>query len=153
MRIPPLRTLAMGLALTWSALQVQAQTAQINVICSVQADWCNMITTVYSKTTGTKVNMVLKGSGEALAQLVAEKENPKVDVWFGNFSFGEFGCAEDFRDKNPIAIVNWIDEKISLPEDEVDDYMTKHHYDSWLIPDKWKGMIAYAENYVEENNL
>ena len=86
------------------------------------------------------------------AVFMADKK-PKVDVWFGNFSFGEFGCAEDFRDKNPIAIVNWIDEKISLPEDEVDDYMTKHHYDSWLIPDKWKGMIAYAENYVEENNL
>ncbi len=55
----------------------------VNVICSVQAEWCNMIATVYARTTGTKVNMSLKGSGEALAQLIAEKDNPKTDIWFG----------------------------------------------------------------------
>jgi iron(III) transport system substrate-binding protein len=60
-----------------------AQQGQVNVICSVQADWCNMIQTVFAKTTGIKVNMSLKGSGEALAQLIAEKANPKTDVWFG----------------------------------------------------------------------
>ena len=40
---------------------------QVNLICSVQAEWCNMISTVYARTTGVKVNMSLKGSGEALA--------------------------------------------------------------------------------------
>ena len=48
---------------------------QLNVICSVQAEWCNMIQTVFAKTTGIKVNMSLKGSGEALAQLIAERAN------------------------------------------------------------------------------
>ena len=48
-----------------------AQDAQINVICSVQAEWCNMIQTVYARTTGVKVNMSLKGSGEALAPYLA----------------------------------------------------------------------------------
>ena len=41
----------------------------VNVICSVQAEWCNVIATVYARTTGTRINMSLKGSGEALAQL------------------------------------------------------------------------------------
>lgn len=80
-------------------------------------------------------------------------KKPKVDVWFGNFSFGEFGHALDPQCTTEIAIVNWIDEKISLPEDEVDDYMTKHHYDSYLIPDKWDGMIAYTAKHMKENNL
>ena len=63
---------------------VQAQDGgQINVICSVQAEWCNMIQTVFARTTGIKVNMSLKGSGKALAQLIAERANPKTDVWFG----------------------------------------------------------------------
>ena len=53
---------------------------QVNVICSVQADWCNVIQTVFAKTTGIQVNMSLKGSGEALAQLIAERANPKTDV-------------------------------------------------------------------------
>lgn len=61
----------------------QAQDNEINVICSVQAEWCNLIQTTYAKTSGVKVNMTLKGSGEALAQIMAERANPKTDIWFG----------------------------------------------------------------------
>ncbi|KQP36277.1 ABC transporter substrate-binding protein [Pseudorhodoferax sp. Leaf274] len=67
---------------------------QVNVICSVQADWCNMIATVYAKTTGVKINLALKGSGEALAQLIAEKDNPKTDVWFGGTGDPHLQAAE-----------------------------------------------------------
>ena len=67
---------------------------QINVICSVQAEWCNMIQTVFARTTGIKVNMSLKGSGEALAQLVAERANPKTDVWFGGTGDPHLQAAE-----------------------------------------------------------
>ncbi len=71
-----------------------AQQGQVNVICSVQADWCNMIQTVFAKSTGIKVNMSLKGSGEALAQLIAEKANPKTDVWFGGTGDPHLQAAE-----------------------------------------------------------
>jgi len=67
---------------------------QINVICSVQAEWCNMIQTVFARTTGIKVNMSLKGSGEALAQLIAERANPKTDVWFGGTGDPHLQAAE-----------------------------------------------------------
>ncbi len=73
----------------------QAQDAgQLNVICSVQAEWCNMIQTVFAKTTGIKVNMSMKGSGEALAQLIAERANPKTDVWFGGTGDPHLQAAE-----------------------------------------------------------
>lgn len=73
----------------------QAQDAgQLNVICSVQAEWCNMIQTVFTKTTGIKVNMSMKGSGEALAQLIAERANPKTDVWFGGTGDPHLQAAE-----------------------------------------------------------
>jgi iron(III) transport system substrate-binding protein len=72
-----------------------AQQGQVNVICSVQADWCNMIQTVFAKSTGIKVNMALKGSGEALAQLMAEKANPKTDVWFGGTGDPHLQAAEN----------------------------------------------------------
>ena len=86
----------------WAALAVggllaggaAAQQGQVNVICSVQADWCNLIQTVYAKTTGVKVNMSLKGSGEALAQLIAERANPKTDVWFGGTGDPHLQAAE-----------------------------------------------------------
>ncbi|MEO7055606.1 MAG: ABC transporter substrate-binding protein [Caldimonas sp.] len=67
---------------------------QLNVICSVQAEWCNMLQTVFARTTGIKVNMSLKGSGEAMAQLLAEKANPKTDVWFGGTGDPHLQAAE-----------------------------------------------------------
>lgn len=67
---------------------------QLNVICSVQADWCNLIQTVFTKSTGIKVNIVQKGSGEALAQLLAERANPKTDVWFGGTGDPHLQAAE-----------------------------------------------------------
>ncbi len=71
-----------------------AQAQTVNIICSVQAQWCNMIGTVYSRTTGTKVNISMKGSGEALAQLIAEKDNPKTDIWFGGTGDPHLQAAE-----------------------------------------------------------
>jgi iron(III) transport system substrate-binding protein len=60
-----------------------AQTSQLNVVCSVKAEWCRMIATVYAKNTGVKMNLIQLSSGEALAQIIAEVTNPKADVWFG----------------------------------------------------------------------
>jgi iron(III) transport system substrate-binding protein len=71
-----------------------AQQGQINIICSVQAEWCNVIQTVYAKSSGLKVNLVQKGSGEALAQLIAERANPKTDVWFGGTGDPHLQAAE-----------------------------------------------------------
>jgi iron(III) transport system substrate-binding protein len=79
-------------ALAAACALAQAQT--VNIICSVQAEWCNMIGTVYGKTTGTKVNISMKGSGEALAQLIAEKDNPKTDIWFGGTGDPHLQAAE-----------------------------------------------------------
>ncbi len=71
----------------------QAQQS-LNIICSVQAEWCSMVQTVFARTTGIKVNLVQKGSGEALAQLMAEKANPKTDLWFGGTGDPHLQAAE-----------------------------------------------------------
>jgi len=71
-----------------------AQAQTVNVLCSVQAEWCSMMGTVYGRTTGVKINIAMKGSGEALAQLIAEKENPKTDVWFGGTGDPHLQAAE-----------------------------------------------------------
>ena len=86
------KTLLAGAVLAAASATASAQ--QVNVICSVQADWCNMIATVYARTTGVKINLALKGSGEALAQLIAERENPKTDVWFGGTGDPHLQAAE-----------------------------------------------------------
>ena len=78
-----LRPLFIAAVLAGGLGAAQAQESRLNVICSVQADWCNLIQTTFARTTGIKVNMVQKGSGEALAQILAERANPKTDIWFG----------------------------------------------------------------------
>ena len=88
-----MKRMLMGTALAVAAFGAAAQ-GQVNIICSVQAEWCNLMSTVYAKTTGVKVNMVAKGSGEALAQLNAEKANPKTDIWFGGTGDPHLQAAE-----------------------------------------------------------
>ncbi|HMS27464.1 MAG TPA: ABC transporter substrate-binding protein [Burkholderiaceae bacterium] len=82
--------LAAALAVLSGATQAQT----VNVICSVQAEWCNMMGTVYGKAKGVKINIAMKGSGEALAQLIAEKDNPKTDIWFGGTGDPHLQAAE-----------------------------------------------------------
>ena len=57
--------------------------ADLNVLCSTEADWCESKAREFSVQTGVKVNMARKATGEAFAQLKAEAANPKVDVWYG----------------------------------------------------------------------
>jgi iron(III) transport system substrate-binding protein len=93
-----------------------ASAQQVNVICSVQADWCNMVATVYARTTGVKINVALKGSGEALAQLIAEKENPKTDVWFGgtgdpHLQAAEQGLTLEYKSPSLTQLYPWAQQQ------------------------------------------
>jgi iron(III) transport system substrate-binding protein len=88
-----MKKLLLSAALAATSFGAAAQ-GQVNIICSVQAEWCNMISTVYARTTGAKVNVSMKGSGESLAQLIAEKDNPKTDIWFGGTGDPHLQAAE-----------------------------------------------------------
>ena len=106
-----MRALMLGLWLAATAGAAEAQ-GQLNVICSVQIEWCQMLSTVFGKTTGIRVNMVQKGSGEALAQLAAEAANPKTDVWFGgtgdpHLQAAEQNLTQDYRSPRLSELHDW----------------------------------------------
>ena len=108
------KQLVLGILLVGASTLAAAQ--QVNVICSVQADWCNMISTVYARTTGVKINMALKGSGEALAQLIAEKDNPKTDIWFGgtgdpHLQAAEQGLTLEYKSPNLTQLYPWAQQQ------------------------------------------
>src|SRR4051794_41892819 len=46
-------------------------------------NWARPMFEEFEKATGIKVNFVRFSSGEALARVIAEKNNPNVDVLFG----------------------------------------------------------------------
>ena len=54
-------------ALLAAGLPAHAQDKQVNVICSAAGDWCSLVQATFAKSSGIKVNMLQKSSGEALA--------------------------------------------------------------------------------------
>jgi iron(III) transport system substrate-binding protein len=84
--------LAVGFAV-FAAAPAHAQQT-LNVICSVQAEWCQAVANAFQRDAGVHVALTLKGSGESMAQLAAEKANPKLDVWFGGTGDPHLQAAE-----------------------------------------------------------
>jgi len=88
-----LRNTLLAAALGALALPAAAQ-QQVNVLCPMAAEWCNMAATEFEKATGIKVALTLKGSGESFATVAAEKANPKHDIWYGGTGDPHLQAAE-----------------------------------------------------------
>ena len=67
----------------------------LNLYCSVQIEWCQAIATNFQRDTGIRVNMTQRGSGETLAAIRAEAQNPRGDVWFGGTGDPHLQAAEE----------------------------------------------------------
>lgn len=97
-------------------LGAAAQAQSLNVVCSVQAEQCSLVQTVFSRSTGIKVNMVHKASGEAMAQLNAEKANPKTDIWYGgtgdpHLQAAELGLTEVYKSPSLSQLHPWAQQQ------------------------------------------
>lgn len=69
---------------TLAGLAAPAGAAQtLNVYSIWPENWARPMFEEFEKATGIKVNFVRFSSGEALARVMAEKNNPRVDVLFG----------------------------------------------------------------------
>jgi iron(III) transport system substrate-binding protein len=79
-----------GFAATPAAAQ-----GSLNLYCSVQVEWCQAIATNFQRDTGIRVNMTQRGSGETLAAIRAEGQNPRADVWFGGTGDPHLAAAEE----------------------------------------------------------
>ncbi|MGH6815971.1 MAG: ABC transporter substrate-binding protein [Hyphomicrobiaceae bacterium] len=74
----------------------------LTLYCSILEEQCREGVAIFERTTGTKIAMVRKGTGETYAQLRAEAANPKADVWWGgpaepHLQAGEEGLLEPYR--------------------------------------------------------
>ena len=66
-------------SLTSSAFSAEA----LNAYSIWPENWARPMFQEFEKATGIKVNFIRFSSGEALARIIAEKNNPRVDVLFG----------------------------------------------------------------------
>ena len=83
-----------GLALGLSA-QVAPAAVQVNVVCSMNPEWCRNAAAIYSRLHDVQVNVINKPTGESYAQLQAERERSKVDLWFGSTADPHLQAAEN----------------------------------------------------------
>ena len=72
-------TLLVGLA----GCGPQPASTELNVLCTPQEEWCQGMKQEFEEEFGITVNYVRMSSGEALARLRAEKDNPQFDIWWG----------------------------------------------------------------------
>ena len=76
-----LAPLALGLAILAPRFATAAET--VNVYSIWPENWARPMFEEFEKATGIKVNFIRFSSGEALARVMAEKNNPRIDVLFG----------------------------------------------------------------------
>jgi len=90
-----------------------AAAAQLNLYCSSpNTAWCQGMAVGFEKATGTKVAVIQKATGEMLAQIKAERANPKGDVWWAGpadsyLQAADEGLLEEYRSPNVAQLYDW----------------------------------------------
>jgi iron(III) transport system substrate-binding protein len=82
-----------GIALL--APMLAAAQGNLVVYCAVQEEWCRPMVAAFERTTGIKVAMTRKSSGEIYAQVKAEASNPRGDIWWGGTGDPHLQAAEE----------------------------------------------------------
>jgi iron(III) transport system substrate-binding protein len=78
------RSLVFAVLLAVSAIGVPLSIARNLVIyCSHDADACELAAQTFERETGIVTAITRKPTGEFYAQIRAERDNPKADVWYG----------------------------------------------------------------------
>lgn len=99
--------------------------AQLNLYCSSpNTAWCQGMAIGFEKATGTRVAVIQKATGEMLAQIKAERENPKGDVWWAGpgdayLQAAEEGLLESYRSPNVAELQPWAQRITDISKDRV----------------------------------
>ena len=101
----------------WAVLLLAAASAafaqgEVNVVCSVPLPWCEALAAAYLRETGTTVNLTVKTPGDALAQLAAERDDPRHDVWYAgtagmHVQAAGAGLTEEYRSRRLPELADW----------------------------------------------
>lgn len=111
-------------ALAALALPVAAQ-GQLNLYCSSpNTAWCQGLANGFEKATGTRVAVIQKATGEMLAQIKAERDNPRGDVWWAGpgdayLQAAEEGLLEAYRSPKVAELQPWAQRITDISKDRV----------------------------------
>jgi iron(III) transport system substrate-binding protein len=112
-------------ALALCAPLAAAAQGQLNLYCSSpNTAWCQGMAVGFEKTTGTRVAVVQKATGEMFAQVKAEAANPKGDIWWAGaadayLQAAEEGLLDDYRSPNVAQLYEWAQRITELSKGRV----------------------------------
>ncbi|HEX8164423.1 MAG TPA: ABC transporter substrate-binding protein [Beijerinckiaceae bacterium] len=110
---------------------------QLTVYCSILEEQCRVGVAAFERLTGIKVAMVRKSTGETYAQIKAEAQNPRADVWWGGPGDPHFQAAEE----------GLLDEYKSPMLAELHDWAVRHAEQSrWRTAGIYLGALGIGYN-------
>jgi iron(III) transport system substrate-binding protein len=132
---------AAGLSAT---MPVAAQADELVLYCSVQEEWCRAMSEAFQRETGINVLMTRRSSGETYAQIAAEREQPRGDVWWGgtgdpHLQAAQEGLTAEYRSPMLDQMQDW-----SVRQAETSGYRTVGIYAGGLG-------FGYNSDLVTEN--
>ena len=137
---------ALGLAVIAALAVVAAAPAAaadvVNVYSIWPENWARPMFEEFEKATGIKVNFVRFSSGEALARVIAEKNNPRVDVLFG-------GPIETFA----AGVSEGVFESYKPPSFAALPARFKHADGQWIAIADDPLVFMTNDKFLKENNL
>ena len=68
-------------ALAFFVVPTPVAAQEVTVLCNFEVDWCEALKAAYERTTGQKAVFIRRTDGESLAQIRAERANPRADVY------------------------------------------------------------------------
>lgn len=101
-------------ALFLLAMPVLASAAEgkLNMLCSANLEWCELMKARYEKEFNVPVAMVRKSAGETFAQIRAEAANPKADIWWAgsgdpHVEAAKLGLTEQYKSSRMNELHPW----------------------------------------------
>jgi len=107
------RCLAALLALAGMVICAPARSqGSVVVYCSALAEWCELMRREFERKSGQAVTMTVKSAGETLAQIRAEKDNPRADVWWAGgaeqyLQAAELGLTDAYTSASMAGLHPW----------------------------------------------
>ena len=98
---------------------------QLNLYCSSpNTAWCQGMAVGFERATGAKVAVIQKATGEMLAQIKAERANPRGDIWWAGAADSylqatEEGLLEPYRSPNVAELYPWARRISDMSKDHV----------------------------------
>jgi iron(III) transport system substrate-binding protein len=106
-----LTLIILTLALLMTACGGAQESTELNLLCVPQEEWCEGMKQEFEAEFGITVNYVRMSTGEALARLEAERDNPQFDIMWGGpidtyISGAQQGLFQQYESPNADDLLN-----------------------------------------------